>query len=97
MYWMAGEFDLSEFMVATGSNSDSGSDFVATKYAKEVRTFPYKTSFPSLGSSMLDVAYEIWSKGQILQIKKESSWSCFASLVDPNPTIALQALEDVDT
>ena len=88
---LAGEFDLSEFMVATGSNSDSGSD--STKYAKEVRTFPYKTSFPSLGSSMLDVEYEIWSKGQFLQIKKEPSWSCFASLVDPNPSLKTSTLK----
>ena len=38
---------------------------------------------------MLDVEYEIWSKVQFLQVKvskKEPSWSCFASLVDPNPT-----------
>ena len=95
---MAGEFNLSEFMVAAGSNSDSGSD--STKYAKEVQTSPYKTPFSSLGSSMLDVEYEIWSKGQFLQTnvsKKEPNWSCFASLVDPNPTIVLQALGDVDT
>ena len=65
---MTGEFNLSEFMVATGSSSDSGSD--STKYAKVVRAFPYKTSFPSLGSSMLDVEYEIWSKGQDQSIEE---------------------------
>ena len=88
---LAGEFNLSELMVAAGLNSDSGSG--PTKYAKEVdegSNIPPQDIISMARKLNVGRRIRNTDQGQCLRTrvsKKEPSWSCFALVV----------LGDVDT
>ena len=89
---LAGEFNLSEFMVAASSNSDSGS----AKEVDEGSNIPPQNIISMARKFNVGRRIRNTDERQCLRTrasKKEPS-CCFASLVG---TIALQPLGDVDT